>query len=94
MPALFVIGAIAIVTLAAIAEGWALSILWGWFVVPIFNAPALSIPVAIGLALTIGMMTKNIQPSQEGKKALEMVINGLTRPFILLVVGWITLQFV
>ena len=27
-----------------IYSGYVLSILWGWFIVPVFNAPALTIP--------------------------------------------------
>ena len=33
--------------------GWVLKILWGWFIVPTFGLPILSIPSAIGFSLVI-----------------------------------------
>ena len=38
-------------------HGFVLSTLWGWFMVPTFGLPALSILTAIGVRMTVGMMT-------------------------------------
>lgn len=40
----------------SVGYGWALSVLWGWFVVPTFNLPQLSVPVAIGLTMTARLL--------------------------------------
>ena len=49
--------AIAVVIPLVIFRGWVLSILWGWFIVPSFGLPPLSIAAAIGLSLLTGYLT-------------------------------------
>ena len=41
----------------SILNGWALTVLWGWFMVKAFELPHLSIPLAIGLALIVNFLT-------------------------------------
>ncbi len=93
MAGILAVAVAALVVCMVIFEGYALSILWGWFVVPTFGAPELSIPVAIGIAIPIGMMTKNITPTQDGK-AGEQFAQAILRPLFALGCGWIVLQFV
>lgn len=38
---------------AAAWSGFTLSVLWGWFVVPMFGLPALSVAQAYGIALVV-----------------------------------------
>lgn len=54
-----------IVTLAlsTIIYGLTFQVLWGWFVVQTFRVPALSIPDALGLALTVSYLTKDYTAS-------------------------------
>ena len=54
---LLVLAVVAIVV-GAVMNGYVLSVLWGWFVVPVFSVPPLSIATAIGLSLAIGMLVK------------------------------------
>jgi len=35
---------------ATVFNGWALSLLWSWFIVTTFGLPPLSVPAAIGIA--------------------------------------------
>ena len=49
----------ALTALSLIYHGFALTKLWGWFIVPIFSLPLLSLPAAIGLSLIVGFMAKN-----------------------------------
>ena len=44
---------------SVIMNGWVLRYLWGWFVVPIFHLPNLTVPEAMGLAMVVGFMTKS-----------------------------------
>lgn len=44
--------------LAPIGNGWALSILWGWFVVPVFRVSELSVASAIGLSMTVNTIIR------------------------------------
>ena len=49
-------------------SGWALTILWSWFVVPTFRAPALSVPAAIGIALLVRMFGASSSATNDEKK--------------------------
>lgn len=52
----FVIGAIALAAMMVWAGAWGgltLSIIWGWFIQPVFNAPALTVLQAYGVCLAV-----------------------------------------
>jgi hypothetical protein len=51
---------ILMVITSTIVNGWALSLLWAWFVVPIFELPTLSLMQAIGIAMLINFSTSNL----------------------------------
>jgi len=52
--AVLMIGGIAIIGIPlALMRGWALSVLWGWFMVPLFHLPPLAIAQAIGVGLVV-----------------------------------------
>lgn len=74
-------------------RGYVLSVLWGWFAVPL-GAPAVSIPIAIGCAILIGLFT----PSGKGKAAPidhgKVMFTGFLDPAFALGFGYIVLQFV
>ena len=83
-----------------IVNGWALRILWGWFVVPTFDVPHLSIPVAIGIAVIAGFLTHGVhhQTSQDNqedklKRMVENACYQFLNPLFCLGVGWIVMQF-
>ena len=40
----------------ALYHGFALSLMWGWFVVPAFSVPALSVIDAIGVSLIVSTL--------------------------------------
>ena len=40
------IGIIVLTVMAILSIGWSLSMMWLWFVVPVFNFPALTLPQA------------------------------------------------
>lgn len=50
----------------ALIGGWALSELWGWFIVPL-GAPAISVIHAVGLKLTIGFVTFKMKDLDEDR---------------------------
>lgn len=51
----FAVGIMAAISF--ILNGYVLSVLWGWFIVPTFGAPELGIVPAIGLVLVVGILT-------------------------------------
>lgn len=93
----------------AILDGWVLSILWGWFMVPVFHLPPITIVPAIGIVLTIGFLTqKTPRPVPEEKaprpdiekmerefwgKLTRNVVVPWLSPFITLFFGWVVHLF-
>lgn len=80
----------------ALWRGYVLSILWGWFIVPTFGAPALSLVAAIGLSLVVGMFTAHLSSKKkdEDDNALtNYLVNGFVWPGIALLFGYIVTLF-
>ena len=87
--------------LATAIDGWAFSILWGWFIIPVFeSAPTLSAAQAIGMSYVFHALLGNVNrdSGMKAKDASERIIQGVvgavTRPIMLLLFGWVVLQFV
>lgn len=84
---------------SAILNGYVLMKLWEWFIMPTFeSAPALSIPVAIGVGLLVSLLTyhttnnkSNDDSTTEGVVRFVLVV---FHPLLYLVLGWIVYQFV
>ncbi len=80
-----------------IANGWALSVMWGWFVVPLFGLPALSIPAAIGLSMVVGMLTHQTMPTEKDKSAglliTGIIAHAILTPLLIVAVGYIIKSF-
>ena len=74
--------------------GFTLSVLWGWFVVPLFGLPALSIAQAFGLALVVRSANGISSQSEKSKDDLSTAIMKLflLPPLLsglLLLLGWV-----
>lgn len=80
---------LAIVVPFLLWSGWAVTILWGWFVAPTFGLPALTITQAAGICLLLGVMRARMAaPKDEttwGLKLFAMVFG----PPIAVGVGWV-----
>jgi hypothetical protein len=92
--------AIATVGLAIIVRGWVLTVLWSWFVVPTFSLPELSIPVALGFTLIVGMFTHHLAQKtandttrSTATKVGEVIGAAIVNPLIVLLFGWIIQSF-
>lgn len=73
-------------------SGYVLSVLWGWFMVPVFHAPALRIPYAIGIAFIAAMLTHQIR--KEDPDTATSVIHSIVSPAFFLLFGWIVTWWV
>lgn len=82
---------------AMVVDGWALKILWAWFVVPVFHLPYLTIGQAIGLACVVGLMwhkpkTECKCKDKEEESAVGIIAKTLGEmfgaPLISLLFGW------
>ena len=67
-----VVASFAVITASMVYFGWALSVLWGWFVPPVFGLREISIPEVIGLMLIISLFRH-----REYKKK-NQITNGAT----------------
>lgn len=91
--------ALVVVALGAILEGYVLTVLWGWFIIPIFHLPPLTIVPAIGIALVVGLLTYHSNPDVEEKKRtgweqFALLMGKLfARPLVVLAFGWAVHKF-
>jgi hypothetical protein len=93
------IGTIVLIILAiltgVITYGWALSVLWEWFIVPIFGLSSISITEAMGIALIIGFLSKQMpSDTKEKDKSLVELFGSylgstIFYPFFVVVLGWL-----
>ena len=67
---------IALLVYSAIMNGWALTKLWAWFIVPTFSAPTLSVPAAIGIYYLVGFF-KSTSFKENEKPLNELLIRGV-----------------
>jgi hypothetical protein len=89
-----IVGVGLLIVLSAIFNGYALSVLWGWFVVPTFGGPALGIVPAIGIAMVVGYLTHQSHDCKKEDDELRMrftkqVVGALLKPAFALFFGWI-----
>ncbi|MNK14372.1 hypothetical protein D3C87_324890 [compost metagenome] len=87
------LGLPALIAVMAIYRGYILSILWGWFLVPL-GMPIITIPLAIGFTLIVGYFTTNKKPKSEEYNWGEAVAVSSLTPLLFLGIGWIVKFFV
>lgn len=95
--ALFIIGTplvAAYLAAAYIWTGYVLSIMWAWFVTPTFGVPVLSVPIAIGVTMVAGMLTKQHVPSDKDESKWMMPVRNFIGPALTLLIGWIVTRFI
>jgi len=87
--------AIIMIPVSTVINGWVLSILWGWFIVPAFNQPSLSVIAAVGVSITIRFVTYQISDikTEYQKDAHELFGMSFIMPFIILFIGWLVTLF-
>jgi hypothetical protein len=74
-------------------RGFVLSILWGWFMVPIFNVPTLSIAPAIGLSLIVGFLTVSLPNENSENSFSYAIIYSLGFSAFSLLIGYVVTLF-
>lgn len=92
-------GAIALVVVAffisysILITGFTLSVLWGWFAVPILHLPPLTLAQAIGVMLVAGYLTHQM-PSKDTHSARYMMFFIPFRAALLLLIGYAVKFFI
>ena len=64
------VGALLMIPFSAAVNGYVLSVLWAWFVVPTFGAERLKVLPAIGLAMVAGKLTSHLSQRETKTKGL------------------------
>jgi hypothetical protein len=88
---LAIISGIAIIIVIPL-RGFVVSVLWGWFVVPL-GVVALNIPAAIGLAMLVRMVTSphpdydEVSDAERENRVLKGIGNSIGGPLLALIVG-------
>ena len=84
-----------LVVFSALLSGYALSILWAWFFVPVLGLPKISIAGAIGIALVVGFLTHQDQhqDTNTSKSFSDILVEGfikaIIKPSVALLIGWL-----
>lgn len=80
---------------ASVWSGFVLSILWGWFIVPAFHLPQISIPLAIGISLVVGMLTYQVSAQEPDKTYRKRSVTvAIVYPLLLLIFAAIVRAFI
>lgn len=90
------IGGFVTAVLGSMLSGYALSVMWSWFMVPTFGLPNLSIPAALGLCLVVRYMTMERRKTKEDGEKLkpgERTAESFAIPLLFLGVGWVIQQW-
>lgn len=91
----FIIG-LGLFVIVCLIDGFSFQVMWTWFAMPIFGAPYLSLPNAIGLSALIGLMQfPRTHPKDEDKidAVKRFGYENFVRPLIYLVIGFVAFQF-
>ncbi len=87
-----------IMVISVTVHGYGLSILWGWFISPVFSIGPISVPYAIGLATVFAFIASKPEKEQEAKDPMEAalyaLIYTLAKFVFSMISGFIVLQFV
>jgi len=82
-----------LLALISISSGYAVTVLWGWFVSPFLGLPALPIPFAIGFCLLINLMSNPVNATHDDNH-IQNLANLLLKPWIALGIGYIVTLFI
>lgn len=95
IPILVMLGFFVLLVIAPILNGWALTKLWAWFIVPTFGVPQLHLAAAIGLAMTVAYLThQNIKGAQRTKEEnYWLIASVVTRPLLVVLFALIVKQW-
>jgi len=92
---LAIVAFVALFVIRAMLSGWVLSILWGWFLVPLLDFPQIQISHAIVIAIVISFTTgQNRLSMDDNTEALiKAFLMAIIHPLLTLLFAWIVHMF-
>ena len=96
--ALQFVGNLVIISLVAVLNGWVLTKMWGWFIVPTFDVPMLGIVPAIGLSIIASYFTTDTSKSDSESdkyenELLKLLLDETFYPLVYLIISWVLSWF-
>jgi len=92
------VGGVIMMIGAYMVNGWVLLKLWAWFVMPLFDVAPLTVAQAIGLGVTVGLVTHQGVPTGDNRNDSNALARAIAQAFVIplvaLLVGWIVSYFV
>ena len=89
----YTIAVLAIIVFSVLMNGYALSVLWGWFFVPVLGLPVITVSGAIGISLIVRFIIHQEQKNNDKRDLSEILLEGffkaLFTPAFALLMGWI-----
>ncbi|MCP3017986.1 hypothetical protein [Cupriavidus basilensis] len=80
-------------TALTILKGWALSVVWAWFIVPTFALPALTIPQAIGISIVAALIKPGNIESQNKNGIWLYSVKVSSLIGIATLIAWVVSKF-
>lgn len=80
-------------TPVVLMRAWALTVMWGWYIVPAFGAQPLRIVFAFGIAMIAAALTRTTRVQEKDSKFRTFVM-PLIDPLLMLAFGWVGSLFV
>jgi len=81
---------------SALVDGWAISLLWGWFLVPL-GVPPITLVHAIGISTFLSLVGPHNSSSKNKDGSWKVVIGTLLASFLVplfaVLIGWIVARF-
>ncbi len=77
---------------ASLVNGFALKLLWNWFMVPILELPILSLTQAIGIGIVVGSLTHQYIPMNKEQK-IEVMFSMMLLPIASILFGYVVHLF-
>lgn len=89
-----ILGVIVGIFLFCIYNAWVLTILWGWFIIPL-GVKALSVAHAYGITLVTGLILSNrgVKENKDKDDWVGSILTWLLLPLVALFFGWIAVGF-
>lgn len=83
----------------AILNGFVISVVWGWFIVPIFGLPSLTIAEAVSVVIVARAVVNPVSKSDSKNKGWEdwlsdFITYSVVGPFMILGLAWIVSLFI
>lgn len=91
-----------LLVVGTLVDGWALSVIWNWFIPTLFKLTPLTLWQAIGVSMVFELFTRNNKKAKEksdsdaktaGQVVVASLVEVITVPVLSVFIAWIVLQF-